>query len=288
VAGKNHYELLEVPPTASFDEVKRAFRQQIARYHPDKVQHLGKEFQALAAERAADLTEAYRILSDAALREEYDQSRRNPAPPSPAGASKPWYEDTGPQPIPPEWKTASDPAPQAAPDPAAGPEGAARTAPRQRSAQFSEERESRDAFVKKATLDRVRRALAATFGSFEEKAVRGFDLACVPKAKRFSRRRPPTLLVSMVARVDAAAVAEAWAHGVSWNAPPSEEICVLLMGSSVDSPRALSDAIHAQRRKPTNKKMTIIPIDTRDWHAHIPIDAPGAAKTVLEHLRARG
>ena len=41
---------------ASADEIKRAFRQQIARYHPDKVQHLGKEFQALAADtrRRAD------------------------------------------------------------------------------------------------------------------------------------------------------------------------------------------------------------------------------------------
>ncbi len=51
----NYYDLLGVPPTASQEEVKRAFRQQIARYHPDKVQHLGKEFQAMAANRAADL-----------------------------------------------------------------------------------------------------------------------------------------------------------------------------------------------------------------------------------------
>jgi DnaJ like chaperone protein len=52
VALKNHYELLEIAVTASFDEVKRAFRAQIAKYHPDKVQHLGKEFQAMAATRS--------------------------------------------------------------------------------------------------------------------------------------------------------------------------------------------------------------------------------------------
>ena len=61
---KDYYGLLGVAPAASADEVKRAFRQQIARYHPDKVQHLGQEFQAMAADRAAELTEAYRILSD--------------------------------------------------------------------------------------------------------------------------------------------------------------------------------------------------------------------------------
>jgi DnaJ like chaperone protein len=63
VALKNYYELLEIAASAPADEVKRAFRAQIARYHPDKVQHLGKEFQSIAADRAAELTEAYRILA---------------------------------------------------------------------------------------------------------------------------------------------------------------------------------------------------------------------------------
>jgi curved DNA-binding protein CbpA len=70
---KNYYELLEIAPTAPADEVKKAFRLQIARYHPDKVQHLGKEFQNMAAHRAAELTEAYRILSDEGRRAEYDR-----------------------------------------------------------------------------------------------------------------------------------------------------------------------------------------------------------------------
>src|SRR5213592_3141856 len=69
---KTFYQLLEIPPAATGDEIKRAFRIQIARYHPDKVQHLGREFQDLAAERAAELTEAYRILSDEQRRASYD------------------------------------------------------------------------------------------------------------------------------------------------------------------------------------------------------------------------
>src|SRR5437016_13608081 len=71
---KDYYALLEIASTSSADEVKRAFRSQIARYHPDKVQHLGKEFQSLAADRAAELTEAYRILSDTGRRTEYDRA----------------------------------------------------------------------------------------------------------------------------------------------------------------------------------------------------------------------
>lgn len=50
---KTHYELLEVVAEASADDIKRAFRREIAKYHPDKVQHLGVEFQEIAALRAA-------------------------------------------------------------------------------------------------------------------------------------------------------------------------------------------------------------------------------------------
>ena len=56
--------------------MKRAFRLQIARYHPDKVQHLGQEFQAMAAERAAELTEAYRVRTDDGRRAEQRRWQR--------------------------------------------------------------------------------------------------------------------------------------------------------------------------------------------------------------------
>ena len=54
---KTYYELLSVAPGVSADEIKSAFRREIARYHPDKVQHLGTEFQEIAAVRASELTE---------------------------------------------------------------------------------------------------------------------------------------------------------------------------------------------------------------------------------------
>jgi DnaJ-class molecular chaperone len=43
VPSKSYYQLLDLPPAASSD-IKKAFRQQIARYHPDKVQHPEKNF----------------------------------------------------------------------------------------------------------------------------------------------------------------------------------------------------------------------------------------------------
>jgi hypothetical protein len=57
--------LLGIALPATIDEVKRAYRRQISRYHPDKVHHLGEEFQVLAAEKSAQLTEVYRRLLEA-------------------------------------------------------------------------------------------------------------------------------------------------------------------------------------------------------------------------------
>jgi len=44
-AVKDYYQVLDIRPDASTEDIKRAFRQQIALYHPDKVQHLAREFQ---------------------------------------------------------------------------------------------------------------------------------------------------------------------------------------------------------------------------------------------------
>jgi DnaJ-class molecular chaperone len=70
---RNFYDMLSVPADAPADEIKKAFRREIARYHPDKVQHLGQEFQEMASGIAADLTEAYRILMDPGMRAKYNE-----------------------------------------------------------------------------------------------------------------------------------------------------------------------------------------------------------------------
>ena len=53
------YKILEVDPSASNDEVKKAYRQMAMKYHPDKVGHLGEEFRKTADEKFKAVNEAW-------------------------------------------------------------------------------------------------------------------------------------------------------------------------------------------------------------------------------------
>jgi len=53
------YKILEISPSASDEEVKKAYRKMAVRFHPDKVSHLGSEFQKSANEKFAKVNEAY-------------------------------------------------------------------------------------------------------------------------------------------------------------------------------------------------------------------------------------
>ena len=59
---KDPYEILGIERAATPIEIKRAYRLQANRYHPDKVTHLGEEFQALAKEKFQDIQWAYEQL----------------------------------------------------------------------------------------------------------------------------------------------------------------------------------------------------------------------------------
>lgn len=64
---EDYYELLDVPPTATAEEVKRAYYKQARRYHPDR-----NPDDAAAEERFKLIAEAYRVLGDADERYQYD------------------------------------------------------------------------------------------------------------------------------------------------------------------------------------------------------------------------
>ena len=60
---RDPYEALGLAPGASPDEVRRAYRELAAKYHPDKVEHLGEEFRRLAERRFREINEAYEALN---------------------------------------------------------------------------------------------------------------------------------------------------------------------------------------------------------------------------------
>ena len=263
---QNFYQLLSVDVTATSEQIKKAFRNEIARYHPDKVQHLGKEFQEMAATRAAQLTEAYRTLTNPESRSEYDRlcagAAASPATPSAAGSSTPRPQTPSPEPPPPP----SDAAPGAAPR-----------------SRFAKEQATRDEFVRKATLDRLRQVLRAEYGSSVESATRGFDFDCTAKSKKlFGRSSGQRFAVKFVSRVDRAEIQDVWA--VAQKA--GGQICVFVMGNGMAPARELAEAISGMRKKSRGDRgICLIPIDVRDWSAHVPADAPAVCKSVIQKLR---
>jgi hypothetical protein len=135
-------------------------------------------------------------------------------------------------------------------------------------------------------MNRLRKALEAVgAGSYDESEARGFDIACVPKKKLFASNKNPRLLGRFVSVVDREAVADAWSQAVKWGA--SDEVCVLLMGTSLAPAGELAIEIGDQRRKHgrSGGKLTLIPVDARDWDARMPLDAPAIAKTLLARLK---
>lgn len=59
------YKVLEVAPTATDDEVKKAYRQLALKHHPDRVASLGEDVQKAAEEKFKQITEAYERIRKA-------------------------------------------------------------------------------------------------------------------------------------------------------------------------------------------------------------------------------
>lgn len=67
LAGKDYYKVLSVPRTASAAEIKKAYRKLSLKYHPDK------NSAPDAADRFAEISVAYDVLSDPDKREVYNR-----------------------------------------------------------------------------------------------------------------------------------------------------------------------------------------------------------------------
>jgi len=67
---KDYYKILELPTTATLQEIKRSFRRLAQQYHPDK-----NEGSPMAAAHFREIQEAYQTLSDPKKREAYHYQR---------------------------------------------------------------------------------------------------------------------------------------------------------------------------------------------------------------------
>jgi DnaJ like chaperone protein len=56
---KSWYEILEVSPSSSLDEIKLAYKKKISMYHPDKVSSMGPEFNEIAQIKSKEINSAY-------------------------------------------------------------------------------------------------------------------------------------------------------------------------------------------------------------------------------------
>ncbi|MGE0041695.1 MAG: DnaJ domain-containing protein [Vicinamibacterales bacterium] len=258
---KSHYELLGVPPSADLETIKKAFRREIARYHPDKVMHLGPEFQDMAAARAAELTAAYKTLSDPELREAYDQLA--PAAPGPPPSAAP-----APAPVP-----APPPEPEAeAPNPAAA-------------RMFERERAGRDSIVRRAVLARVRERVERLVGEVDVPEARGFDLALVPRARtRFLARPQPRVLVRLETSVDGPLAADLMAAaGRTRIGDPKAPLVVLLFASAFAPRQEIARALE-DRRRAAGEGPSVVLVDIRDWSVRLLADAPAGVRKLAEAL----
>ena len=276
---KTHYQLLGLEPTADAEAIKKAFRREIARYHPDKVIHLGGEFQEMAATRASELTVAYKTLTDPDLRAEYDASVAAGLPPphmpAPPPAPRPEAPDEASEFKPPTIDEIRTPLP-----------------PQGNQGRFASERADRDVILRRAIAGRVHAMVEALYGKVETPTVRGFDLAMVPLAKaRFLGTPPPRVLVKVVGLVDAAAITEAWitASRARIHAGRSP-VVVVLFSRRIGPANELSTGWDSTARQPKSPdapaEITVIVVDVADWSCRLPPNPSAAARKLADQICA--
>ncbi len=74
--GKDPYEVLGVKRGASDDEIKKAYRELVKQYHPDR--YKGNPLENLAQEKMQEINEAYAELTDPQKKNAYRQSSQGP------------------------------------------------------------------------------------------------------------------------------------------------------------------------------------------------------------------
>jgi curved DNA-binding protein CbpA len=87
-----YYELLELSPEASLEEIREAHRIAVQLFHPDQLRQKPPNVREAAEERLKKVNEAFRVLSDPIKRSKYDSDlKRRP--------QNPFSRRTSPQPV---------------------------------------------------------------------------------------------------------------------------------------------------------------------------------------------
>ncbi|KIJ45597.1 hypothetical protein M422DRAFT_227254 [Sphaerobolus stellatus SS14] len=68
----NYYELLNIQPTVTQDEIRQAYKRESLRTHPDRLANATPEERRHSTEKFQAVADAYYVLSDPARRKEYD------------------------------------------------------------------------------------------------------------------------------------------------------------------------------------------------------------------------
>lgn len=91
--GKDYYKVLGIPKSATEEEVKKAYKKNALKFHPDKNKQPGAE------EKFKEVAEAYEVLSDKKKREVYDQFGEEglKGSPSNGGGGGGGFNGAGPQ-----------------------------------------------------------------------------------------------------------------------------------------------------------------------------------------------
>jgi hypothetical protein len=247
---KTYYEILGVGTQASPEEIKRSYHREIARCHPDKVLHLGPEFQQLAAARSTELTQAYSVLIDGGRRQEYDRQMRVLRVTATVPAGGPLAVD-----------------PDALPD------------SRRDILRKAAIDRLRDAVAEDdATSEPVH---AQGFD---------LAVLVRPRRTIFQRTPGSGLLVlgRYLPSADAVAVSESWRLAAAVFAEPGTSRVAFLLARDLAGRVELGAAINEQRRRSRGTPVLIVPVSVGDWNVLVPTDAPPQVRSIVERLRSRG
>jgi hypothetical protein len=137
-------------------------------------------------------------------------------------------------------------------------------------------------------VDRFKRAIQDQFGACEWAPAEGFDFACVPPKARLFGQAPPRILVRCVAHVNREAIVDGWRAAATMRSNVRRDMSLFLAGPEIANVHELAVAITEQRSKrmPGGAKLTLVPVNTDTWSAHVPTDASPVVRQLLARVKS--